>query len=190
MSEPDPFVTHLATVLGIIAGDRYGSTPEMPETDFGKYTSDDLYRDSMSSGGKKQDGAANIDMSGDPQLVAAKAAYAAGFRGDALVNMIAIAGRESAYNPAAVGDEGLQTSTWGPSVGLFQIRTLKGETGSGTARDINRLRNNPVEQARAAWELSAGGTNFGPWKLHGGGYLDRTNVVEARRIAALVEGGA
>ena len=61
--------------------------------------------------------------------------------------MTAIAQAESARNPGAVGDVALQTSTWGPSVGLFQIRTLKAETGTVSDRDIERLMNNPAEQA-------------------------------------------
>ena len=44
--------------------------------------------------------------------------------------------------------------TWGPSVGLFQIRTLKAETGTGSDRDIQRLLNNPAEQVKAALNIS------------------------------------
>src|SRR4051812_44178395 len=51
----------------------------------------------------------------------------------------AIAQAESAGNLGAVGDVRLQNGTWGPSVGLFQIRTLKAETGTGTDRDIEHL---------------------------------------------------
>lgn len=182
---------HLAVLMGLMAGDTYDqAAPPVPPMEATK-TFDDLVR--LGEGGQpdkiKTDPNAELDISGDASLVAARAAYMAGFRGEALVNMIAIAGRESAFNPGSVGDVKLQNGTWGPSVGLFQIRTLKGDTGTGSARDIARLQNNPLEQAKAAFELSGGGKNFGPWKLHGGSFLASTNVAEARRIAALIEGG-
>src|SRR6187455_1674354 len=71
--------------------------------------------------------------------------------------MTAIAQAESARNPGAIGDVALQTATWGPSVGLFQIRTLKSETGTGSDRDIQRLMNNPAEQVKAARNISTCG---------------------------------
>ena len=66
--------------------------------------------------------------------------------------MTAIAQAESARNPGAIGDVALQNGTWGPSVGLFQIRTLKSETGTGSDRDIQRLMNNPAEQVQGGAE--------------------------------------
>ena len=83
--------------------------------------------------------------------------------------MTAIAQAESAANPGAVGDVGLQTATWGPSVGLFQIRTLKSETGTGSDRDIQRLMNNPAEQVKAAMNISNGGRNLRPWSTYTNG---------------------
>jgi len=67
-----------------------------------------------------------------------------GFSPDKARLMTAIAQAESARNPGAIGDVALQNGTWGPSVGLFQIRTLKSETGTGSDRDIQRLMNNPA----------------------------------------------
>lgn len=178
---------HLATILGIMAGDNYNRIPPMPDPS-SVFTTDDLFAASARNE-KQKSIAENTDLGGDPQMAAAKAAYAAGFRGEALVNIIAIAGRESAFNPGAVGDVSLQDGTWGPSVGLFQIRTLKGQTGTGSDRDIQRLSGNAMEQAKAAWSLSKGGTDFGPWKLHGGSFLANTDVAQAQRIAAMIEGG-
>lgn len=83
--------------------------------------------------------------------------------------MTAIAQAESARNPGAVGDVAIQTGTWGPSVGLFQIRTLKAETGTGSDRDIERLMNNPAEQVRAALKISNGGGNYRPWSTYTNG---------------------
>jgi hypothetical protein len=77
--------------------------------------------------------------------------------------MTAIAQAESSGDLGAVGDVGLQTDKWGPSVGLFQIRTLRAETGTGGERDIEALTNNPAAQVRAAFEISNGGQNFRPW---------------------------
>jgi hypothetical protein len=83
--------------------------------------------------------------------------------------MTAIAQAESARNPGAVGDVAIQTGTWGPSVGLFQIRTLKAETGTGSDRDIQRLMNNPAEQVKAALNISGGGSNYRPWSTYTNG---------------------
>jgi len=77
--------------------------------------------------------------------------------------MTAIAGAESGRDLGAVGDVGLQTDKWGPSVGLFQIRTLNAERGTGGDRDIEHLTDDPQAQVRAAFRISDGGTNFRPW---------------------------
>jgi len=101
--------------------------------------------------------------------LAARAAYNAGFRGDALLTATAIAGAESSYNPGAVGDVGLQNDKWGPSVGLWQIRTLNNPSAySGSVdelRDINGIggSSNAQNNANAAYAISNGGTNFRPW---------------------------
>ena len=92
-----------------------------------------------------------------------------GFSPDDARMMTAIAQAESAANPGAVGDVGLQTATWGPSVGLFQVRTLKAETGTGSDRDIQRLMNNPAEQVKAALNISNGGRNLRPWSTYTNG---------------------
>lgn len=92
-----------------------------------------------------------------------------GFAPDEARIMTAIAQAESARNPGAVGDVAIQTGTWGPSVGLFQIRTLKAETGTGSDRDIERLMNNPAEQVKAALKISNGGGNYRPWSTYTNG---------------------
>lgn len=75
---------------------------------------------------------------------------AAGWPTQGALTMTAIAGAESGWNDTALGDTQLEDTTWGPSYGLFQIRTLKGETGRGTTRDINALAAGDVQQAAAA----------------------------------------
>jgi hypothetical protein len=92
-----------------------------------------------------------------------------GFPPDRARLMTAIAQAESSRNPGAMGDLALQNGTWGPSVGLFQIRTLKAETGTGSDRDIERLMNNPAEQVRAALKISGGGRNLRPWSTYTNG---------------------
>jgi hypothetical protein len=92
-----------------------------------------------------------------------------GFGPDEARLMTAIAQAESSRNPGAVGDVALQNSKWGPSVGLFQIRTLNSQTGTGGDRDIERLMNNPAEQVKAAMNISGGGTNLRPWSTYTNG---------------------
>jgi hypothetical protein len=87
--------------------------------------------------------------------------------------MTAIAQAESARDVSAVGDVALQTDKWGPSVGLFQIRTLRSETGTGGDRDITALTDNPVAQVRAAFNISSGGDNFRPWSTFTSGSYEK-----------------
>lgn len=54
----------------------------------------------------------------------------------------------------AEGDQSLAGGQWGISYGAFQIRTLVGETGRGTTRDLDRLRSGGLlVQAEAAGEV-------------------------------------
>lgn len=93
----------------------------------------------------------------------------AGFSAASAVTMTAIAMGESGLRDNAVGDVGLQSATWGPSYGLFQVRTLKAQTGTGGNRDIKALTGDPLRQARAAYEISSGGRNFKPWTVYTSG---------------------
>ncbi len=98
---------------------------------------------------------------------------AGGFSPSAATTMTAIAGAESSFNDAAVGDVGLENNTWGPSYGLFQVRTLKGQTGTGQNRDINWLSANDMNQVQAAYQISHGGTDFTPWSTYTSGAYQR-----------------
>ena len=51
-------------------------------------------------------------------------AYNAGFRNDSLIIAVCIAMAESSGNENAVGDVSLVNAKWGPSIGLWQIRSL------------------------------------------------------------------
>lgn len=120
--------------------------------------------------------------------LAARLAYNAGFRGDGLVTATAIAGGESSYNPGAVGDVGLQTEKWGPSVGMWQIRTLKNPrdyTGIDARRDINEIggSQNAQNNANVAYLLSKGGTSFRDWSVFTSGAY--RNYMDTARSAIL-----
>ena len=101
------------------------------------------------------------------------AAYAkqAGFIGNAAVIAVAVAMGESGLNPSAMGDTALANATWGPSIGLWQIRSLNAEKGKGTSRDATRL-TDPAFNARSAYAISNGGKNWRPWTVYTtGAYL-------------------
>lgn len=76
----------------------------------------------------------------------------------------AIARAESGWRTDAVGDTTIQTDKWGPSVGLWQIRSLKADQGTGRSRDATRL-TDPAFNARAMVEISGAGANWRPWSV-------------------------
>lgn len=107
----------------------------------------------------------------------------AGFvRTDQLVTALAIARGESGWRSDAVGDVGLQTSKWGPSIGLWQIRSLVADRGTGRARDETRLRD-PLFNARSAYSISGGGRDWSPWTVY------RTGAYRAHLAAARAAAG-
>jgi hypothetical protein len=92
-------------------------------------------------------------------------AFDAGFRGENLMIAVAVAKGESGFRSDAIGDQGLRDAKWSNSVGLFQVRCLNAERGTGGVRDeIANL--DPAHNARAAWEISGrGANNFRPWSV-------------------------
>jgi len=83
----------------------------------------------------------------------------------------AIAMSESGLRTDAVGDVGLEDATWGPSVGLWQIRSVKAQNGTGQARDASRL-TDPTFNAASMATISGIGANFKPWSTYtSGAYL-------------------
>ena len=102
----------------------------------------------------------------------ARYAYDAGLRDTGrLTRAVAIALGESGGNTDAVGDVALQNGTWGPSVGLWQVRSLNAERGKGTTRDETKLRD-PAFNARAMMSISGNGSNWNPWTVNNtGAYL-------------------
>lgn len=98
---------------------------------------------------------------------------AAGFSILGAVTETAIAGAESGFDDAAVGDTKLEDATWGPSYGLYQIRTTKKATGTGGPRDISALAGDDAAQAKAAYSISREGTDFTPWSAYTNGSWQR-----------------
>lgn len=117
---------------------------------------------------------------------------AAGFSKSSAITMTAIALAESGGDPTARGDLGLQTATWGPSYGLFQVRTLKAETGRGTDRDISALSSSDLRQAQAAYAISGKGLSFSPWSTYTNGsyrrFLDQAKAA-ANGDGQVLDGG-
>jgi len=95
-------------------------------------------------------------------------AAGAGFKSEALTIAVAVALAESKGATDAEGDVGIQTAVWGPSLGLWQVRSVKAESGKGTSRDATRL-TDPAFNARSAYSISSGGTRFGPWSVYTSG---------------------
>jgi hypothetical protein len=117
-------------------------------------------------------------------------ARGAGLSPQQAITATAISGQEvngddvsaTTIDPTQLGDLRLVDAKWGPSVGLWQIRTLKAETGTGRSRDINILRD-PVQNARAMFEISSGGSNWGPWSTYSDGSY-RQHLAAATAAAA------
>lgn len=119
----------------------------------------------------------------------AKLARQAGFTGNALVTAVAVGMAESRGKVKAIGDTRLQNTTWGPSVGIWQVRSLNKDRGRGSERD--QLANmNPVNNARSAYKISGGGKNFKPWSVYTKGlYRDYLDEAQAA-VSQMATGGA
>lgn len=112
-----------------------------------------------------------------------------GFHGDALRTAYAISLAESGGRPNAVGDVGLQTEKWGPSIGLFQIRSLRNwKAYNDQYRDATRLPN-PDFNAAAAFMKSNQGTNFKAWSTYtSGSFLKHLGEADVMAHAAGIGG--
>lgn len=90
-----------------------------------------------------------------PDQVAA-VAYGAGFRGGSLVYAIAVAKAESDFALDALNDQNLDDSD---DFGLWQINSVHGFSSQQLLQDASY-------NARAAFQVSAGGTNWCPWVVY------------------------
>jgi peptidoglycan hydrolase-like protein with peptidoglycan-binding domain len=113
--------------------------------------------------------------------------HEAGFAGEALLTAVAIAKGESGFESGAVGDTTLVDTTWGPSIGLFQIRSLHAEHGTGSARD-ELANHDPRHNVEAAWLISRRGTDFTPWSVFTSG-MYRRHLDAVRAACAAVDAG-
>lgn len=119
----------------------------------------------------------------------AQYAKQAGFTGSALVTAVAIAQAESSFSTSALGDTTLEDSTWGPSVGLWQIRSLWSEAHTGGTRD-QYANTAPLHNAQSAFIISNHGTGFSAWTTYiNGAYLQymsgaRTAVASLQTVAS------
>jgi hypothetical protein len=95
------------------------------------------------------------------------ALYKAGARDDQLITLAAITEGESGRKITAVGDIDIQTGSWGPSGGAFQVRSLKAERGKGTTRDLDRVLTleGGARSAVELWDQSVarGKPGWQPW---------------------------
>jgi len=117
-------------------------------------------------------------------------ARGAGFNAGEAVTATAIALAESGGRTDAVGDTTITTAKWGPSVGLWQVRTLKAETGKGSYRDIQWLQASPANQAKAAFEIRKGSNGWKNWSVFSSGaYKSKVDGVEQSVGQAAATGG-
>lgn len=106
-------------------------------------------------------------------------AVAAGLNSEQAVIATAIAWGESGLDPESIGDTSLEDATWGPSVGLWQVRSLRADTGTGKERDRTRL-TDPAFNAQSMAAISNGGRNWNPWTIfRNGAYLEHIDAVRA-----------
>jgi len=129
----------------------------------------------------------------------AEYAFAAGFRGEGLITAVAVAGAESQppYNTTSHNPD---ASTGDDSYGLWQINML-GSLGPARRKQFGLSRNDqlfdPATNARAAYSISSGGSNWSPWTTYKNGkhrpFLDRARAAAdavSRRGGAAIAAGA
>jgi hypothetical protein len=109
----------------------------------------------------------------------ADCAYRAGFRGQALTTAVAVALAESGGRTRIRGDTTITDGTYGPSVGLWQIRSLWEDHGTGRQRD-GQANLDPATNARHAWQISHHGTSWHDWAAYtNGAYRAHLPVAQA-----------
>lgn len=133
-------------------------------------------------GGGTNPASPGSNSSGAGRLTGAQVAqimYKAGFRGKRLVEAVAIAYRESRFNPRALANDSDDLS-----YGLMQIN-MKGNMGPGRRKTYNLKSNedlfNPAINARVAWKLTGHGNNWDHWKDDSGNPLGNTNIPAAQK---------
>lgn len=80
------------------------------------------------------------------------------------ITATAVAIAESGLRTDAVGDVALQDAKWGPSLGLWQIRSLK-NAAAYPERDATMLKE-PKYNALSMALISSRGSDFSPWSTY------------------------
>jgi Lysozyme like domain len=97
----------------------------------------------------------------------------------------AIAMAESGGSPAAQGDIGLMTDVWDWSAGLWQIRGLRDERGTGGLRDS--IANQDAEKnASAMYVISSGCTEWTPWSTYNSGVYETFLPIATQAVRYVV----
>ena len=185
----------VASVSFSFKGDRYGSGTEsalLTQTDPTSPTVN-LSTEEQTAGAAAS-GSAVATTGGVLSITqTASIARSAGFPDSTIPTVVSIAISESGLNPGAIGDTGITDATWGPSVGLMQIRSYNSQRGTGGERDeIANL--DPNVNMRHALSISGGGTNWRPWSAYTNGRyqanLGRVQQALSTGIGDPVEGGS
>jgi hypothetical protein len=92
-------------------------------------------------------------------------ALEAGCSAAAAPTATAVSMAESGGSPSAQGDITLMTAQWDWSAGLWQIRGLRAERGTGGLRD-SVANQNAVSNAAAMYTISNGCTDWTPWTTY------------------------
>jgi hypothetical protein len=113
--------------------------------------------------------------------------YKRGFRGQHLLNMMAIAGRESAWKPGAYNGVGVDRS-----YGLFQIN-MKGSLEPDRLKKFNIQSKedlfDPTNNVKGAWILGGGDSeNYVPWKTSEGHMAKTDSWMQKAKVAARTAG--
>jgi hypothetical protein len=134
----------------------------------------------------------------------AATAFRAGFRGQALVTMVAIAGAESSWSPGVEGDTQPIHGCECHSHGLWQIRSCPKRDPQVTYdtkgchppldRGDRALLVDPEVNGRVAWRLaSSGGGGFDDWSTYTSGaytaWLPQAEAAAAAYATATATGG-
>lgn len=123
---------------------------------------------------------------------ATQLAMQAGFTGPGLVDIVAIMGRESGYDPTAQnptsGALGLTQINWSTWPNLVPLMQSLGYNVQDTQQAVSML-TDPTVNLRIAYAVSNGGTDFSDWNLTTPGtYLDATDVPTAQAVVQQVTG--
>lgn len=177
-SSPTPEMDAAAKELVSLFGDTYDGKSELVRNYYKNgYRYQIIYRSNVGGNHfnhihfgvrKVKGGDAPNDASGQMKLQGndlVEILKDAGFRGEGLKLAYGIVMRESGGRPTAYNGN---TGTGDRSYGLFQINML-GNMGPTRSRQFGLSSYNdlfdPVRNARAAYLMSKGGTDFGPWGI-------------------------